>query len=74
MSIDDRRPVCPKCGTSARVVVVRKAHVRCTLNVDGTLGSVLSIARGPNEIVSYECGGGHVFGGDNMPAKAKLLR
>ena len=53
-------PVCPKCGCPARVALVRKAQVRCVLEVDGALGKVLSASRDA-EIAGYECGGGHTW-------------
>lgn len=59
----DPRPTCPQCGCPARIVIVRKAHVRCELNEDGSLGRVRSAARGPDSTVAYECGGGHTFDG-----------
>lgn len=58
MKEPDKRPLCPKCGEPARVVLVKKAHVRCTLNADGT-GVALSVSRDTGEVVGYECGGKH---------------
>lgn len=63
MQEEDKRPTCPKCGTPARVLIVKKARVRAVLNADGTRGEILSFSRerDPSEVVSYECGGGHVW-------------
>jgi hypothetical protein len=54
-------PICPKCGTQARVVVVFKAKVRCKLNADGTFGKVLSASKTAGSVLGYECGGGHAW-------------
>jgi CheY-like chemotaxis protein len=56
-------PKCPRCGEPARVVIGRNAYVRCVLNDDGTPGKALSAAKWTNEVVAYECGGGHVWNG-----------
>lgn len=55
----DSRPLCPKCGEPARVVLIKKGHVRCTLNPNGTTGVALSVSRDTGEVVGYECGGKH---------------
>jgi hypothetical protein len=57
----DKVPTCPKCGTPARVVIVRKARVRCVLQSDGTVGEVISASRTNESVIAYECGGGHVW-------------
>lgn len=54
-------PRCQKCGEPARVVIIRKARVRCALSDDGTIGDVISASRTPGESVGYECGGGHTW-------------
>lgn len=56
---DDKVPTCPKCGTTARVVVILKARVRCEINSDGSIGRVISASRSNASTLGYECGGGH---------------
>ena len=50
---------CPKCGTPARIVLIKKAIIRCRINADGSLGAVVSPSRGTGEVAGFECGGGH---------------
>lgn len=57
----DQRPLCPKCGTPARVATLVKARVRCELLPDGTPGRVLSTSRDTPGPTAYECGGGHTW-------------
>jgi len=49
--------VCPRCGCSARFVVMT-ARVKCVLNKDGSVGQIVSAGRRVGTRV-YECGGGH---------------
>lgn len=58
MDNKEKFPHCPQCGTPARVVLIKKASIRCALNADGTVGKVLSASR-DSEASGYECGGGH---------------
>lgn len=53
-------PRCPRCGEPPRVVVIRRARVRCQVLSDGSIGRVLSATteREP-EVLGYECGGRH---------------
>jgi hypothetical protein len=60
----DKVPYCPKCGCPARVVVIRKARVKCVLESDGTVGEVLSTSRDSPVVEEYECGGNHTWKGD----------
>lgn len=53
-------PLCPRCGTPARVVLVERAVIRLRIEADGTPGRVLS-ARGWAREAGYECGGGHAW-------------
>lgn len=62
-AMTDSRPTCPKCGTRACVTVLMKARVRAELNVDGTVGRVLSTSREGVVVVGYECRGGHSWEG-----------
>jgi hypothetical protein len=67
------RPLCPKCGAPARVVLVERAAVRCKLEEDGTPGRVLSLRGGAREI-GYECGGGHSWTMSDTAMKAQAAR
>lgn len=53
-------PVCPKCGTPPRVVIVERARVRCAYKEDGSVGRVISVTK-DTKVTAYECGGGHTW-------------
>ena len=55
------KPICPRCGEPAQVVILLKARVRCELLPSGESGRVLSASRDKHTITGYECGGGHVW-------------
>lgn len=50
---------CPRCGCPARVIIIRKARVRCELGEDGGIGRVLSASKDVESVIGYECGGRH---------------
>lgn len=69
----DRRPLCPKCGCPARIVIVRSGWVKFQLLEDGTLGPVLRNSAGQRmPMETYECGGGHEWSGPTSAVKEIL--
>jgi YD repeat-containing protein len=40
-------------------VVIKKAQVRCELNIDGSRGKLLSVTHEDGEVSGYECSGKH---------------